>query len=94
MITIGECAEVAGLAPGELGLYVIPAARHKSLLASYMLNLQRGEKAVCGQMVGDFWRLMDLGAKERAGDVFHVLRLFLSTHPRAKKELAHANSGN
>ena len=94
MITIRECAEVAGLAPDELGLYALPAARHKSLLASYLLNLQRGEKAVCRQMVGDFWRLMDLGAKERAGDVFHVLRLFLSTHPRAKRELPHANSGN
>ena len=94
MITIRECAEVAGLAPDELGLYAIPAGRHKSLLASYLLNLQRSEKAVCRQMVGDFWRLMDLGAKERAGDVFHVLRLFLSSHPRAKRELSHANSGN
>jgi len=63
MITIRECAEVAGLAPDELGLYALPAARHKSLLASYLLNLQRGEKAVCRQMVGDFWRLTDLGAK-------------------------------
>jgi hypothetical protein len=35
-------------------------------------------------MIGDFWRLMDLGAEERAADVFHVLRLFLSAHPRAK----------
>jgi hypothetical protein len=94
MITIQECAEVAGLAPDELGLYVLPAARHKSLLASYLLNLQRGERAVCRQMVGDFWRLMDLGAKERAGDVFHVLRLFLSIHPRTKRELARANSGD
>ncbi|MGA9601879.1 MAG: hypothetical protein WBS22_16790 [Methylocystis sp.] len=94
MITIKECADLAGIAPDELGLYVLPAARHKSLLASYLLNLQRGEKAVCRQMVGDFWRLMELGAKERAGDVFHVLRLFLSTHPRAKRELARADSGN
>ncbi len=94
MITIQECAEVAGLAPDELGLYVLPAARHKSLLASYLLNLRRGEKAVCRQIVGDFWRLMDLGAKERAGDVFHVLRLFLSIYPRAKRELARANSGD
>jgi hypothetical protein len=94
MITIQECAEVAGLSPDELGLYVLPAARHKSLLASYLLSLRRGEKAVCRQIVADFWRLRDLGAKERAGDVFHVLRLFLSVHPRAKRELARASSGD
>ena len=94
MITMQECAEVAGLAPDDLGLYVLPAARHHSQRASYLLNLRRGETAVCRQMIGDFWRLRDLGARERAGDVFHVLRLFLSVHPRAKRELAHANSGD
>ena len=54
------------------------------LLKSYLFNLKRGEKAVCCLIIGDFWRLMELGAEERAADVFHVLRLFLSAHPRAK----------
>jgi len=32
-------------------------------------------------MVDDFWLLTELGAEERAADVFYVLRLFLSAYP-------------
>ncbi len=84
MITMTECADFVGLAPDELPLCAIPSTRHTSLLKSYLFNLKRGEKAVCCLIIGDFWRLMDLGAEQRAADVFHVLRLFLSAHPRAK----------
>ena len=84
MITLNECADLIGLAPDELLLCAIPSARHKSLLKSYLFSLKWGEKALCCLIIGDFWRLMDLGAEERAADVFHVLRLFLSAHPRAK----------
>jgi hypothetical protein len=52
---------------------------------SYLLNLKRGEHAVCRMMVDDFWLLTELGAEERAADVFYVLRLFLSAYPRAKR---------
>jgi hypothetical protein len=83
MITMQQCAEVAGLAPQELALCAIPAERHKTLLTSYLFNLKRGERAVCCMIIGDFWRLMEMGAKERAADVFHVLRLFLSAYPKA-----------
>jgi hypothetical protein len=34
-------------------------------------------------ILGDFWGFMELGAQERAADLFHVLRLFLSAHPRS-----------
>ena len=84
MITMRECADVAGVEPHELALCAVPSARHKSLLMSYLLNLQRGEHAVCQMMIDDFWLLMELGAEERAADVFYVLRLFLSAYPRAK----------
>jgi hypothetical protein len=84
MITMQECADVAGVAPHELALCAVPSARHKSLLMSYLLNLKRGEHAVCRMMVDDFWLLTELGAEERAADVFYVLRLFLSAYPRAK----------
>jgi len=84
MITMAECANFVGLAPDELLLCAIPSTRHKSLLKSYLFNLKRGEKAVCCLIIGDFWRLMELGAEERAADVLHVLRLFLSDHPGAK----------
>ena len=50
---------------------------------SYLFNLKRGEAAVCCMIIGDFWRLMDMGAQEWAADVFQVLRLYLSAYPRA-----------
>lgn len=83
MITMTQCAEFVGLAPDQLLLCAIPSARHKSLLRSYLFNLKRGEKVVCRMILGDFWRFMELGAQERAADLFHVLRLFLSAHPRS-----------
>jgi hypothetical protein len=84
MITMTECANLVGIAPDELPLCAVPSNRHAHLLKSYLFNLKRGEKAVCCLIIGDFWRLMELGAEERAADVFHVLRLFLSAYPRAK----------
>jgi hypothetical protein len=84
MITIQQCADVAGIASHELTLCAITSARHKTLLMSYLLNLNRGERAMCCMIIGDFWRLMELGAEERAADAFHVLRLFLSAYPRAR----------
>jgi hypothetical protein len=82
MITMKQCADFIGIAPHELLLCAIPSARHKSLLTSYLFNIRRGEKAVCSMILGDFWGFMELGAQERAADLFHVLRLFLSAHPR------------
>ena len=84
MITMRECADVAGIAPHELALCAVPSARHKSLLTSYLFNIERGEHAVCQMMIDDFWNFRELGAEERAADVFYVLRLFLSAYPRAK----------
>jgi hypothetical protein len=81
MISIMKCAEFAGLAPDQLLLCAIPSARHRALLKSYLFNLKRGEKVVCRMILGDFWGFMELGAQERAADLFHVLRLFLSDYP-------------
>jgi hypothetical protein len=83
MISMMQCSDFIGIAPDELLLCAIPSARHKSLLTSYLFNLKRGEKVVCGMILGDFWGFMELGAQERAADLFHVLRLFLSAHPRS-----------
>ncbi|HXY58880.1 MAG TPA: hypothetical protein VEH76_09890 [Methylocystis sp.] len=79
-----ECAECEGLAPAELSLCAIPSARHKSLLTSYRMNLKHGRKAVCDMIVGDLWRFIELGAQERAADLFLVLRLFLANCPRGR----------
>jgi hypothetical protein len=81
MISIMKCAEIVGLAPNQLLLCAIPCARHKALLKSYLFNLKRGEKVVCGMILGDFWGFMELGAQERAADLLHVLQLFLSHYP-------------
>ena len=84
MISLRWCADMIGLPPNEMDLYAIPSERHTSLLSSYLFSLKRGEKAVCCMIIADFWRLKELGAKERAADAFHVLRLFLSAYPKAK----------
>jgi hypothetical protein len=82
MIALKQCAELIGIAPNELDICAAPSARHRSLLESYLFNLKRGEKAVCSMIIGDFWRLRELGAPERAADALLVLRLFLSEHPQ------------
>ena len=78
MISQEECAKYAGITPGKLPSAVIASAKHWSLLESYRLNLRHGERAVCKMILGDFWRFMDLEAKNHAADLFLVLRLFLS----------------
>ncbi len=81
MITLKQCAELIGIAPNKWDICAVPSARHRSLLQSCLFNLKRGEKAVCSMIIGDFWRLRELGAPERAADTLLVLRLFLSEHP-------------
>jgi hypothetical protein len=82
MLSIEQCAHFAGLAPDELRLCAVPAARHRSLLQSYLANLKRGSEAVSKMIVSDFWLFRDLGAQEKAADVLLVLRLFLSAYPK------------
>ena len=92
MNTLQECAECEGAACIELMLCAMPSARHKSLLASYALNLKRGKKAVCDMIVGDIGRCVELGAQQRAADLSLVLREFLSDCRKAHYA-ARAGSG-
>ncbi len=82
MFTMEQCAHFAGLAPNELSLCAVPAAKHRSLLESYRANLKRGRDAVCKMIVADFWRFRDLGAQQPAADALLVLKLFLSDCPK------------
>ena len=84
MIALKQCAELIGIAPNEVNICAVPSSRHRSLLESYLFNLKRGEKAVCSMIIGDFWRMRELGAPERAADALLVLRLFLSEHPNGQ----------
>jgi hypothetical protein len=56
--------------------------KQKQLLASYLLNLQQGERFVFGMMISDFQGLVDLGAQALATDVFVVLHIFMHDRPQ------------
>lgn len=83
MISLTQCMATAGLAPNEAILGVGHCPRHRSLLASYLLHLDRGPGAVRKMIVADLRSFLDLGALRRAADLLVVLRLFLSEQPEA-----------
>ncbi len=56
--------------------------RQERLLASYLLNLPRGEWFVFEMMITDIRRLIELGAEALATDVFLVLGLFMRNRPQ------------
>jgi hypothetical protein len=84
MISATQCAAFAGLASDELILGVTPSAKHRSLLSSYLLNLERGPMAVRDMIVADLRRFRELGALQPTADLLLVLRLFLTDHPEAR----------
>lgn len=83
MITFQQCADFSGLAPNETLFGATPSVMHHSLLSSYLLNLWRGPKSVCGLIVSDIRASLDLGATRRAADLLFVLREFVSNYPEA-----------
>jgi hypothetical protein len=83
MISLEQCAKVAGLSRHELVLGVSPTPWHHTLLASYLLSLHRGATNVRDMIVRDLHGFIDLGILERAGDALIVLRLFLTQYPEA-----------
>lgn len=83
MITMKQCVECVGLGSNETVLGAIETPRHRSLLASYLLNLGRGSEFVRDLIVWDLRGFLELGALKQASDAFLVLRMFLSLHPEA-----------
>lgn len=86
MISLNECAAIAGLRPRELVLGVAVSERHHRMLSNYLLNVKRGAAVVCAIIVADMRGYRDLGALQKSADLLIVLRLFLSKHrlePRA-----------
>jgi hypothetical protein len=84
MITLEQCTASAGLAPNEIVLGSTPSAKHRSLLASYLLNLKRGPEGVRDMMVSDLRCWLDLGVVQQAADSLIVLRQYLSDYPEAR----------
>lgn len=56
--------------------------KQERLLASYLLNLRKGEWFVFELMISDIRRLMDLGAEALATDVFLLLGVFMRDRPQ------------
>ncbi len=93
MISVSQCADYADLDPSELQIAAAPAAKHYSLLASYLLNLWRGGVVVRNMICADLRDFIDLGAQDEAADLLLVLRLFLSGYPEARGRRSAANDG-
>jgi hypothetical protein len=51
-------------------------ARHRRLLASYLLNLRRGTATVRKMILDDITRFDDLGARAYAGELREILHCF------------------
>jgi hypothetical protein len=85
MISVAQCAALAGLDSHDMVLGVTLSAKHQSLLSSYLFNLERGPMAVRDMIVADMRRFRELGALQRAADLLLVLRLFLTNYPDASR---------
>jgi hypothetical protein len=83
MFSVSECIDHFGLHSSEVLLGPAPSAKHKTLLASYLLNRWRGASKVGEIIRSDLRSAVDLGARERAADLLLVLRLFSTDMPRA-----------
>ena len=79
MLSVSRLGEQSGLGPREAVATVSP--KQKQLLASYLLNLQKGEWFVFAMMLSDIQGLVDIGAQSLATDVFVVLRIFMRDRP-------------
>jgi hypothetical protein len=86
MISLQQCAKSARLSSNELMLGVSPTRRHRRLLTSYLLNIERGAVNVREMIVADLHAFLDLGLPERAADALVVLRLFLKDYPEARSD--------
>lgn len=83
MITISQCFDFTDLGPDEIVLGASLSERHRTLLSSYMLHLDRGAIFVRQMIIADLRSFLRLGARKRAADLLVVLRMFLSKHPDA-----------
>ena len=73
----------SGLNFDEIFSTAVPSAKHSRLLASYLLNLERGAATVRDMIVVDVCDLLELGAMQQAADLCAVLGCFLSDYPEA-----------
>ncbi|WP_018406867.1 hypothetical protein [Methylocystis rosea] len=80
MLSVSRRREQSSLGSREAVATVSP--KQNQLLASYLLNLQKGEWFVFEMIVLDIQGLVDIGAQSLATDVFVVLRIFMRDRPQ------------
>ncbi len=84
MISVRQCLEFSGLTFNDLVIGTSTSEKHRGLLESYLLNIDRGASTVRKMIVADLRAFLDLGLLASAADAFIVLRLFLSDYPEAR----------
>lgn len=84
MISLEQCAALAGLTAKELAAGGSSTDTPRSLYDSYLLHLGKGACAVREMIVSDIRLSSELGAVKQVADMAAVLRAFLSEHPDAR----------
>lgn len=82
---IGQCKELAGLAPHEIVLGVSPSEKHERLLAKYR-RARRSQTVARAKIVADIRAAVSTGAKREAADLLIVLRRLLALGPGQKPD--------
>ncbi|CAN3992353.1 hypothetical protein MCBRY_003179 [Methylocystis bryophila] len=83
MASVEDSAKSFFIRTRQRGLALKLGGFHQALLSSYLLNLWRGPEAVRKLIVADIRLWIELGAPERAADLFLVLRQYLTDFPEA-----------
>jgi hypothetical protein len=83
MRTLEETRSATGLQSEEIFVGARETDALRASLQSYLTNVWRGTDVVRDLIVADIRTALDLGVRERAGDLLLVLRLFLTDHAEA-----------
>ena len=83
MRTLKETRSATGLRSEEIIVGAAETEALRATLSSYLSNLWRGPEVVRELIVADIRTALDLGVQDRAGDLFLILRLFLTNHAEA-----------
>ena len=84
MITLRQCANYSGLSESEMIVGATASSRLRTLLSSYLIDLEEGAHWVRETLVSDIRASVGRGALAQAADLLIVLREFLSRYPEAR----------
>jgi len=90
LISVSQCATLAGLAAEELIVGVTPTELHNQLYKSYVLDAEIRPDVLRDRIVADIRRCLDIGAQLRAADLLIVLRRVLARGARIARNASTA----